>query len=127
MHLSDEEILSRWVYSTSDLSNEGQRVKSSFFATKHPNGFSVFKTDGICNTRIWRIEEKFNSGLKPCIGRCDLKLIHYLKAELKISVSPPLPRHRDIFGMPVSSIDEIIGENLSKRQYLLNFSEYVAK
>ena len=119
------DILTHFLFFSSDINLPERAIKSSVLSKKHPNGFSVFETTGANHIDVWGVGKQYvapsfekHNPPRYMVGRYDIPSKYYTDASLTIELSEPPPKHYNIHGMPVStSLIEAI--HLSHRQVIV--------
>ncbi len=87
-NLQPDDIFSRYMFFRSDIDFEKRILKTSAFSGRHDKGFSVFETTNLLEEQIWKIGRKVEKGYlrknRPMLGRGDLEVRFYQKANLEI-------------------------------------------
>lgn len=105
--LEDNSILTRYLFSKSEINYGVKKIATSALTSKHPKGFSVFDTTGdnaaaVLVTAETHVIPHRTDG-KSLLGWFHLEKRHYSQANLNVVRDYPPPKHYNIFGMPVGA------------------------
>jgi hypothetical protein len=96
-----EEIVARYIFSSSHFSRDNNRVKHNAFMPAPDGKTSVFRTKGLDGAAIWEIGEGVAKGRnQPLHARADITAGDAAQAKVKVALSEPPPRHCNIEGWP---------------------------
>jgi hypothetical protein len=120
-NIAAEEIVARYIFSSSHFSRDNNRVKHNAFMPAPDGKTSVFRTKGLERDAVWEIGEQVARGRsQPLHARADITAGEVAQAKVKVALSEPPPRHCNIEGWPTEkSAQKLIAIDLADAARLI--------